>query len=68
MNGVLKRPLTRPAPADESAGSGTPSPQGRGLDTHMRGMGSQIQNPSHSPESLRLRLPHSARPNLFGGD
>jgi len=24
------RPLTRPAPAGESAGSGTPSPQGRG--------------------------------------
>jgi hypothetical protein len=24
------RPLTRPAPADESAGSGTPSPQGEG--------------------------------------
>jgi len=25
-----KKPLTRPAPAGESAGSGTPSPQGEG--------------------------------------
>ena len=25
------QPLTRPASADENAGSGTPSPQGRGL-------------------------------------
>jgi len=28
---LLKRPLTRPAPAGESAGSGPPSPLGRGL-------------------------------------
>src|SRR5208282_1504590 len=27
--------LTRPAPADENAGSGTPSPQGRGLFIHI---------------------------------
>jgi len=55
------RPLTRPAPAGESAGSGTPSPQGRGQDSHIR-------NLSQPPVGLRLRLPLLARPNLFGGD
>jgi hypothetical protein len=58
---MIERPLTRPAPARESAGSGTPSPQGRGQD-------SRIQSASHSPVGLRLRLPLLARPNLFGGD
>jgi hypothetical protein len=33
------RPLTRPAPADENAGSGTPSPQGRG---HVSNLGSKL--------------------------
>jgi hypothetical protein len=28
---TLNRPLTRPAPADENAGSGTPSPRGEGM-------------------------------------
>jgi hypothetical protein len=55
------RPLTRPAPAGESAGSRTPSPQGRGQDSYVR-------NPSQPPYGLRLRLPLLARPNLFGGD
>ena len=32
------RPLTRPAPAGESAGSGTPSPQGRGQGPDSRAM------------------------------
>jgi len=58
---MLNRPLTRPAPADETAGSGTPSPQGRGQSLHVR---CDFQH----PHSLRLRLPHFARPNLFGGD
>jgi hypothetical protein len=30
MDEIPWDPLTRPAPADDSAGSGTPSPQGRG--------------------------------------
>ncbi len=33
---MLNRPLTRPAPADESAGSRTPSPQGL-IITHIFG-------------------------------
>ena len=32
---ATKRPLTRPAPADENAGSGPPSPQGGGLSDYM---------------------------------
>jgi len=55
------RPLTRPAPADETAGGGPPSPQGRGRCLQGR-IGFRY------PHSLRLRLPHFARPNLFGGD
>ena len=31
---ACNRPLTRPAPAGESAGSGTPPPQGRGQRTN----------------------------------
>ena len=38
----MKRPLTRPAPAGESAGSGTPSPLGRGLNS-LKGRAESIR-------------------------
>jgi len=49
---MIKRPLTRPAPAGESAGSGTPSPQGRGLSSQAPGLDSQVRGLDFQIRSL----------------